>query len=358
MAILIISRTVLFIQIKTAPNNKGCFFPPISATIDIYFLCPFPRKRGIAKKTEYEIRKVTHSMNQPLVNLRVDFAFKQLFGSRGNEKILMQFLNVILASSLSSPIQTLKIEDPHLHREYEKDKLSILDVLATLDDNTQISIEIQLNDQHDFLKRSLYYWSRLYASQMQKGGSYDALRKTITINILNFPVFTEYETFHTTGKLWDIQLQKLLLDDLELHVIEIPKLMAQWKEEQVNPWEDSFVRWLLLLSANEDSQLTHTLEEIAMNRDPILKDAMQKWEKMSQDPAFRMSYEARQKALIDEASKYKYAEKRGLEKGIEQGKLAEREQLIRGMHKNGMDIEDIAKFTNMDMSEVRHILEN
>ncbi|WP_255287645.1 Rpn family recombination-promoting nuclease/putative transposase, partial [Bacillus toyonensis] len=93
------------------------------------------------------------------------------------------------------------------------------------------------------------------------------------------------------------ELQKLLVDDLELHVIEIPKLMAQWKEEQVNPWEDSFVRWLLLLSANEDTQLTHTLEEIAMNRDPILKDAMQKWEKMSQDPAFRMSYEARQKAL-------------------------------------------------------------
>ncbi|MBT2577518.1 Rpn family recombination-promoting nuclease/putative transposase [Bacillus sp. ISL-8] len=308
-------------------------------------------------------------MNQPLVNLRVDFAFKQLFGTRGNEQILMQFLNVTLASSLSSPIRTLKIEDPHLHRQYEKDKLSILDVLATLNDETQVSIEIQLNDQHDFLKRSLYYWSRLYASQMQKGVSYDALRKTITINILNFPVFPEYETFHTTGKLWDMELKKLLIEDMEIHVIEIPKLMAQWKDEQVNPWEDDFVRWLLLLSANEDTQLTHTLEEIAMNRDPILKDAMQKWEKMSQDPAFRMSYEARQKALIDEASKYKYAEKRGREEGlqegmekgkevgIQEGKLVEREQLIRGMHKNGMDIEDIAKFTNMDMSEIRHILD-
>ncbi|MEK4677815.1 MULTISPECIES: Rpn family recombination-promoting nuclease/putative transposase [Bacillus] len=307
-------------------------------------------------------------MTQPLVNLRVDYAFKQLFGTRGNEQILMQFLNVTLASSLSSPIQTLKIEDPHMHREYEKDKLSILDVLATLDDDTQISIEIQLSDQNDFLKRSLYYWSRLYASQMQKGSSYDTLRKTITINILNFPVFPEYETFHTTGKLWDIELQKLLLDDMELHVIEIPKLMAQWKEEQVNPWEDSFVRWLLLLSANEDTQLTHTLEEIAMNRDPILKDAMQKWEKMSQDPGFRMLYEARQKTLIDEASKYKYAEKKGREEGlqegmekgkevgIQEGKFAEREQIIRGMHKNGMDIEDIAKFTNMDLSDIRHIL--
>jgi predicted transposase/invertase (TIGR01784 family) len=313
-------------------------------------------------------------MNQPLVNLRVDFAFKQLFGTRGNEQILMQFLNVTLASSLSSPIQSLTIEDPHMHREYEKDKLSILDVLATLDDKTQIAIEkIQLNDHNDFLKRSLYYWSRLYASQRKKGSSYDTLRKTITINILNFPVFPEYETFHTTGKLWDINLQKLLLDDLELHIIEIPKLMTQWKEEQVNPWEDVFVRWLLLLSANEDTQLTHTLEEIAMNRDPILKDAMQKWEKMSQDPGFRMLYEARQKALIDETSKFSNAEKKGIERdvkkekkkafkrvwkkgkevGIQEGKI----QLIQGMYKNGLDIEDIAKFTNMELSEIRHILD-
>ncbi|PGS49021.1 ATPase, partial [Bacillus cereus] len=80
--------------------------------------------------------------------------------------------------------------------------------------------------------------------------------------------------------------------------------------------------------------------------------------------------EARQKALIDEASKYKYAEKKGMEKGREEGLQEGMEkgkevgiqegkiQLIQGMHKNGMDIEDIAKFTNMDMSEIRHILDH
>jgi predicted transposase/invertase (TIGR01784 family) len=121
-----------------------------------------------------------------------------------------------------------------------------------------------------------------------------------------------------------------------LHIIEIPKLMAQWKEEQVNPWEDDFVRWLLLLSANEDTQLTHTLEEIAMNRDPILKDAMQKWEKMSQDPGFRMLYESRQKTLIDEASKYKYAEKkrarRRASRGYGKRKIRSRKRAINPWH--------------------------
>ena len=70
-------------------SNKGLFFSPFSATIDIEILFPFPRKRGGTKKIEYEIRKVTHFMNQPLVNLRVDFAFKQLFGVQGQEELLI-----------------------------------------------------------------------------------------------------------------------------------------------------------------------------------------------------------------------------------------------------------------------------
>ncbi|MFJ7819636.1 hypothetical protein ACIQYX_28155, partial [Bacillus toyonensis] len=70
---------------------------------------------------------------------------------------------------------------------------------------------------------------------------------------------------------------------------------------------------------------------------------------MSQDSSFRQAYEAREKALMDEAAKFAYAE----QKGIETGKM----QLIRGMHKNGMPIEDIAKFTNLRIEEIRNILQ-
>ncbi|WP_445661813.1 hypothetical protein [Bacillus sp. FSL K6-0268] len=51
------------------------------------------------------------------------------------------------------------------------------------------------------------------------------------------------------------------------------------KQEQVSLWEGDFVRGLHLLSAHEDTQLTHTSEEIAMNFDLILKDTMQKWQR-------------------------------------------------------------------------------
>lgn len=104
-------------------------------------------------------------MSTKLVNLRIDFAFKQLFGTKGNEEILTGFLNAILEESLDAPIASLQLEDPHLHKSYEDDKLSILDLLATLDNGTQVNIEIQLRNTHDMVKRSLYYWSKLYTSQ-------------------------------------------------------------------------------------------------------------------------------------------------------------------------------------------------
>ncbi|GAB6555391.1 hypothetical protein bcgnr5388_17340 [Bacillus cereus] len=93
--------------------------------------------------------------NQQLVNLRIDFAFKQLFGTNGSEDILIAFLNAMLQKSLESPIVSLQLEDPHLHREYVNDKLSILDISATLNTGTKVNVEIQLNNNHDMMKRSL-----------------------------------------------------------------------------------------------------------------------------------------------------------------------------------------------------------
>ncbi|PEA01766.1 Rpn family recombination-promoting nuclease/putative transposase [Bacillus cereus] len=303
--------------------------------------------------------------NPSLVNLRIDFAFKQLFGTSGSEEILITFLNAMLKDSLESPIQSLQFEDPHLNREHEEDKLSILDVSATLDTGTKLNIEIQMNNHHVILKRSLYYWSRLYASQLKKGKPYSSLHKTITINLLNFVMFKEYEEFHTTGKLWNMQQQKLLSDEIEIHLIEIPKLMQQWREEKVNPWEDSFVRWLLLLPANEDEHLTQILEAIAVNQDPMLQKAMDKWEHMSQDASFRQAYEAREKILMDEAAGIAHALnkgreegiqegiQKGLEKGVQQGKR----QMILGMHRLQIPIETIAQASELTIEEVKKIIE-
>lgn len=203
---------------------------------------------------------------------------------------------------------------------------------------------------------------------------YSALRKTITINLLNFIMFLDHKEFHTKGTLWNTQQQKLLSDDIETHIVEIPKLTEQWHEEKVNPWKDPFARWLLLLSANEDEHLTKLLEDIAMNQDPILQKAINKWERMSQDSSFRQAYDAREKVLMDEAAKFAHAEtegiKRGMEKGMEkgleqgiekgrkegvqQGKI----QMIKSMYDLGIPLETIAKASKLSVHDVERILEN
>ncbi len=329
-------------------------------------------------KKHLNIRRGQPLCNQQLVNLRIDLAFKQLFGTNGSEDILIAFLNAMLQESLASPIASLQIEDPHLHREHEEDKLSILDISATLDTGTKVNVEIQLNNNHDMIKRSLYYWGRLYTSQLQKGMPYSALHKTITINLLNFVMFSEQKSFHTTSILWNTQQQKLLIDDIEIHIVEIPNLTMQWHEEKVNPWKDPFARWLLLLTANEDEHLTKTLEDIAMNRDPILQKALHKWERMSQDSSFRQAYDAREKVLMDEAAKFAHAEtegikrgmeqgiKKGLEQGIEQGIEKGRKegvqqgkiQMIKSMYNLGIPLETIAKASKLSVHDVERILEN
>ncbi|MED2933778.1 Rpn family recombination-promoting nuclease/putative transposase [Bacillus wiedmannii] len=291
------------------------------------------------------------------VNLRIDFAFKQLFGTQGNEDILMGFLNAVLQKTLPSPIMSLTLEDPHIHKEYKEDKLSIMDVRATLCTGEFVNVEIQIANKHDIQKRSLYYWSKLYASQMQEGMPYSELQNAITINVLDFVLYPNQEHFTTTGILWDVEKELRICDDIEIHYIELPKLITQWRDAQVNPWHDALVRWLLLLTANEDQNLTDTLEAIALEQDETLQKAIQKWDNMSHNQQFRREYEAREKILLDEKAAVAHAEKKGTEKGIEKGIEQGKIQLILGMYKNGMDIEDIAKFTNMDALKIRHILE-
>lgn len=144
----------------------------------------------------------------------------------------------------------------------------------------------------------------------------------------------EYEEFHTTGKLWNIQQQKLLSDEIEIHLIEIPKLMQQWREEKVNLWEDSFSRWLLL--ANEDE---HLMEEITINQDQILQKEVDKWEYMSQGASFRKEYEVRGKALMDEVAGIVHALNTGWEQELQEGKR----QMILDMHRLQMPIETISQ---------------
>ncbi|WP_255302475.1 Rpn family recombination-promoting nuclease/putative transposase [Bacillus toyonensis] len=186
----------------------------------------------------------------------------------------------------------------------------------------------------------------------ERGMPYLELHKAITINVMDFIMYPTHDSLQTTGNLWGMEKQLQVSNDIEIHFIELPKLVAQWRDAQVNPWQDSLVRWLLLLSANEDQNLTDTLEAIGMEQDETLQKAIQNWDNMSHNKEFRRAYEVREKLLLDEKAAVAHA----VQKGREQGREEERAQIIRQMHDSGMTAEVIATILKMNVEEVRRIL--
>ncbi|MEH6881829.1 Rpn family recombination-promoting nuclease/putative transposase, partial [Priestia megaterium] len=181
------------------------------------------------------------------------------------------------------------------------------------------------------------------------------LCKTITINIINFRYLSHITDYHSTFQLYEREQKLLLTDMLEIHFMELPKLLIKWRHREVDPREDQLVRWLLLLEASEDEEITQVLEEIAMQEDQVLKKAMDEWERVSQDPEVLLAYEARKKALLDEKSALKRAENLGKIEGERIGVEKTIKTMALGMIHKGIDNETISDLTGLSQEEINNL---
>ena len=112
-----------------------------------------------------------------------DFIFKKLFGETENIDNLKSFLNAVLNKDKTQELVELEIiNEKELTTDNIQDKKGIIDVLAKTSDGTNINIEVQLTNQDNMDKRTLFYWSRIYSRSIVKGEDYSNLNKVITIN--------------------------------------------------------------------------------------------------------------------------------------------------------------------------------
>ena len=316
---------------------------------------------------------------EKLMDLKIDYAFKQLFGSEKNKAITVVFLNAILKRTGRDNIKEITFQNIEIGGEYFDDKQSRLDILVKTQNNQQINVEIQFTNKYDMVKRSIFYWSQLYSDQLSKSMSYVELNPTITVNILNFDLFPKTDLFHTTFHLYEDE-EKFRMDDMmEFHFIEIPKLLQHWKEERLDPWNDVLARFLLLLGIVDHRKgqvyedIYKELEEITM-KDEHLRDAFTSWEELSSTPDGLLAYRSRLKRIMDEEAAFREAElraeaalERGLERGIEQGIEKGIEQgIVKGIEQEkieiaqnliakGMDNEFIVDITKLSVDQIEEI---
>lgn len=297
-----------------------------------------------------------------LLDPKMDFVFKNIFGSKKHPNILISFLNATLKPK--DLITAVEIKNTDLNKGYIEDKFSRLDVKATTSNNEIINIEIQLKNEYNMIKRSLFYWSKLYSEQLNEGEDYSVLKRTICINILNFK-YLKTRKFHSGYRLKEIYSNEELTDVAEIHFIEIPKL------EEGTDEKDMLVAWIEFLK-NPESEKVRSLE---MSIDEI-REAKDELIRMSNDDTQRELYEMRAKTLKDKISALNEAERKGikkgrqegikeglqkgiqegLQKGIQEGEKSKAIEIAKSLINIGLDKETISKSTGLDLNEIEKLM--
>ncbi len=169
-----------------------------------------------------------------------DIIFKLLFGEVGRENILKDLLEAILNVKIERVI--LDKQKEILIGEIDR-KTGVLDVKAELPDKTIINIEMQNENYGNIDKRLQYYMSGIYVRELDAGKDYKNLNKIIVIGILNFDYFKDMEEYHTIWKMTEQKQKEKILDEQELHFIELPKFMRSKID-----MNDKLSQWLVFLN--------------------------------------------------------------------------------------------------------------
>lgn len=151
----------------------------------------------------------------------VDYVFKKILGSRGNEMLLLHFINSILASD--NPIQKVHLTNPFTEKDKLDDKLAILDIRAEDKAGTAFQIEIQVTTPTFLPHRILHNWSNVYHQQIKAGESYAKLRPVISIWLLTNELFPQTEDFHLKFTAWESNSRLSLSDHMQIHILELKK---------------------------------------------------------------------------------------------------------------------------------------
>ena len=120
-----------------------------------------------------------------------NLVFKKIFENEKKPKILISFLNSCLGFTGEYKIKSIEFTNPYQVPDIKELKETILDVRAKNEKGEEFIIEMQKQNQTFFDKRSLYYTSKAYVSQLpvknksknknNKNTDYSSLKKIYCI---------------------------------------------------------------------------------------------------------------------------------------------------------------------------------
>ncbi len=166
------------------------------------------------------------------IDVKTDFAFKKIFGSEESKDILISFLNALLDFG-ENPIVELMIVNPYQLTLMRERKDSVIGIKATLANNIQVVIELQMINQLGFGKKQIL--SNITKSTQHKNQAVIALIISdfvlLEFAALDALVINKFKTLHEEKNGY-----------IEMVFVELPKFRKT--EIQLSSMTDKWIYFL------------------------------------------------------------------------------------------------------------------
>ena len=277
---------------------------------------------------------------------KYDFIFKRVFGYEGNEDITKDLVESIIGEK----IKKLEFKNPFLLRETKKDKEEVLDIKAVLNNNTLCDIEIQVGNEHDFDKRILDYWAKMYRTSIGRKLKYINMKRAIVIFIAAFDIdnFEKIESYRTRWKILEEKIKIPLTNVFQLDIIELSKAERYFKNNKIqrNNIAESWIKFLINPIEVEESKMEEMNDEI--------KKAYEIWKNLQEDDETKDAAERRMRELAsnEAAKEYEY------KLGKKEGKKEEKMNIAKKLLEIGINVNDIEKCTGLTKKDIESLAQN
>ncbi len=293
------------------------------------------------------------------VNLLDDLGFKHVFGRDENKEILIAFLNEIIPDKQIIDLEHIRNEqipsDPAT-------KASVFDLYCETKDGSMIVVELQREEQFDYVDRAIYYGAFPVQNQIEKGKKRYTFSAVYVINILNFNLMELREDSKpvSTFRLKELETNRILSHKYTLIFIELSKFAK--KLEEISP--DNILEGYLYFLKNmhnfkeQPAEFQQQIWDKLFNAARVAKmnqqDRQAYIKKMNteRDRINQLEFaieQAKNKGLAEGTAK---GRAEGISEGKTQGKAEEKVAIARTMKADGVPVLSISKYTGLSVAEI------
>ena len=242
-------------------------------------------------------------------NMTNDYMFRYIL--QKNKKVLKGLICSLLHLE-PEQIKSVEITNPIDLSEDLNGKDFILDINILLNDDTQINLEMQVENKHNWTDRSLAYLCRSF-DQLYQGQKYEEALPVIHIGFLDYTLFPDTPEFYATNMLMNVKNHRIYNDKFRLSVVDLTQIELATKEDKA--YEIDY--WARLFKAK-------TWEDIKMlaEKNEYLQEAAQSVYMANAEEIIRQKCLAR-----EEAERHERTLKRDMKKLLEENVAVKEENI-------------------------------